>query len=100
MSHLSNGELSDSTKETLSDDESLTLDISGTDKALFKRKFKNLDMATCWLNSCLQLVLMAVDNFRDLTILTSELGHELLQLKNEQEGRPLDPSTVKEILVL
>ena len=28
----------------------------------FRRKFKNLDMATCWLNACLQLVLAALDH--------------------------------------
>ena len=27
----------------------------------FKRKFKNVDVKTCWLNSCLQLLLCAFD---------------------------------------
>ena len=98
MSGSSNDELSDSIKEISSDDESPASNNSIPAMALFKRRFKNVDMATCWLNSCLQLVLSAIDNFRDLTILTSELGQELLQLKNDEEGRPLDPTNVKEVL--
>ena len=32
----------------------------------FARKFRNPDMATCWLNSCLQLLLTAIDYDEDL----------------------------------
>ena len=31
------------------------------EQQIFRRRFKNPDMATCWLNSCLQLVLSAMD---------------------------------------
>ena len=39
----------------------------------FRRKFDNRDMATCWLNSCLQLVLAAMDHNADQIIFNSEL---------------------------
>ena len=53
-------------EEISSDDESLSSSNSCDENALFKRKFKNDDMATCWLNACLQLLLSAMDNFEDL----------------------------------
>ena len=65
----------------------------------FQRKFKNIDMATCWLNSCLQLVLTAMDNFITPGSSISELGTELLRLQSSEPNIPLDPSIVKHIIV-
>ena len=64
-----------------------------------QRKFKNKDMATCWLNSCLQLVLTALDYCENLTIMESDLGQKLLVLKSNENRKSLDPENVKNILV-
>ena len=49
-------------------------------KATFTRKFKNPDMRTCWLNSCLQLVLTAINYDEQISRATynSELGKQLV----------------------
>ena len=50
----------------------------------FTRRFNNQDMTTCWLNSCLQLILIAIDYDKNTAerTLTSELGMELLKLRS------------------
>ena len=40
--------------------------VSSDNTILFHRKFKNVDKRTCWLNSCLQLILNALD-FKNLS---------------------------------
>ena len=45
----------------------------------FRRRFNNPDMATCWLNACLQLILIAMDHGDNIN-LDSELGLELKHL--------------------
>ena len=62
----------------------------------FSRRFKNPDMATCWLNACLQLVLSALDHNLDDYFFNSELGIELKRLQINQAGVSLDPTNVKE----
>ena len=63
------------------------------------RQFENPDQSTCWLNSCLQLVLVAMDYEKEMvaTLFSSELGLELLCLSNSKGS--LNPFTVKNILV-
>ena len=65
----------------------------------FKRKFNNLDLSTCWLNSCLQLLLSGIDHTEIASSFSSELGNELLRLKINREGNILDPTTIKNIIV-
>ena len=65
----------------------------------FKRKFLNPDYATCWLNSCLQLVLTALDHFDSPSIFESELGLELIRLRDSNQESSLNPTTVKNIIV-
>ena len=67
----------------------------------FKRRFENPDMTTCWLNSCLQLILTAIDydEFTITRIFSSELGRELLKLHFKSGKEPLDPSIIKDIIV-
>ena len=67
--------------------------------SLFSRRFKNYDASTCWLNSCLQLVLTILD-YQQVTLadLTSELGTELLNLLTRTGQDSLDPTKVKDIL--
>ena len=64
---------------------------------LFKRKFLNSDGSTCWLNSCLQLVLMAFDRIDDDSSFTSDLACQILSLKNNKSCT-LDPSSFKNTL--
>ena len=67
----------------------------------FLRKFENPDNSTCWLNSCLQLVLVAMDYEKQVVngLFSSELGKELLYLSMLNSNESLDPFTVKNILV-
>ena len=65
----------------------------------FSRKFRNIDMSSCWLNSCLQLVLIAMDHHPSPDFLTSELGLELRQLQTNNENVSLESTNVKHILV-
>ena len=65
----------------------------------FNRKFNNPDMATCWLNSCLQFILIAMDYDKDNLTFDSELGVELLRLHRINQDISLDPSVVKDIIV-
>ena len=65
----------------------------------FQRRFRNPDMATCWLNSCLQLVLCALDHNSDNHVFNSELGLQLNKLQLNVRGGSLDPTFVKDIIV-
>ena len=71
-------------------------------KNTFKRRFYNPDSASCWMNSCLQLVLVAMDFEKDLVnaLFTSELGLELLYLLSNNNTLPLDPLNVKNIITV
>ena len=70
-------------------------------KSSFTRKFENPDMATCWLNSCLQLILTAMedDEYVLKSIFNSELGQELLRLQSCSKNQLLDPTLFKDIIV-
>ena len=65
----------------------------------FRRKFRNQDSTTCWLNSCLQLLLTLMDYSDSSDSFTSELGYELMQLKQNLLTDILDPTAVKYIIV-
>ena len=71
---------------------------SNRPKYQFRRKFVNPDLATCWLNSCLQLILIAMDYDESTKVFNSELGKELLRLQSNQ-NESLNPLNVKDILV-
>ena len=72
-------EMSDSdnsfTSTNVDEPMSLDDDYDVNTQALFSRRFKNLDSTTCWLNSCLQLFLIAMDHesFTESDF-TSDLG--------------------------
>ena len=66
---------------------------------VFMRRFKNPDMATCWLNSCLQLLLSALDQHTSSIQFDSELGIELKRLQINESGGALDPTGIKDIIV-
>ena len=87
VSSLDNPDTSSSTIDQSSDenDESIP-------KQSFRRKFQNSDAATCWLNSCLQLILNAMDHLGSKPSLSSELGIELLHLQHSDQHKSLDPT--------
>ena len=76
-------------------------DLMNRNNNSFSRRFDNPDMASCWLNSCLQLILTAIDydRFTAKLTLNSELGKELLKLDSMSGNEVLDPTIVKDIIV-
>ena len=67
----------------------------------FLLRFANKDQATCWLNSCMQLILIAFDHLDvDESSFSSELGTELVRLKLADQSSSLDTIVVivKDIL--
>ena len=87
--------ISSGTSDSVSD---LEEEMNSSSIKRFNRKFLNVDASTCWLNSCLQLLLTALDRFEDITFLFSDLGCELLSLRNS-EADSLNPQIFKDILV-
>ena len=65
----------------------------------FQRRFENPDMATCWLNACLQMMLCAMDQDISNLEFNSELGLELKRLQVNSESESLDPTYIKDIIV-
>ena len=65
----------------------------------FSRKFNNLDLTNCWLNSCLQLILASIDHSESRENFTSELGLELMRLHESDTDFSLDSTNVKHIIV-
>ena len=63
---------------------------------IFKRRFRNPDMSTCWLNSCLQLILTAMeyDEYAQQTF-NSELGKNCLLCNQMQKLVHLIQQTLK-----
>ena len=88
-----------SVEPSTSDEDPSEDDDSLSDNQMFKRRFRNIDMSSCWLNSCLQLVLTAFDHSSVPISLNSELGNELQRLLISEIETSLDPTIVKDILV-
>ena len=65
----------------------------------FKRRFVNNDNTACWLNACLQYLLIAFDHAETNSDQSSELGRELLRLQASNLENCLDATNVKHILV-
>jgi ubiquitin C-terminal hydrolase len=64
-----------------------------------QRRIVNPDAETCWLNSCLQLVLTALD-FKDKICSTgSVMWQNLLWLQGKDSSVVLDPTDVKQVIV-
>ena len=92
-------ECSSGSSKDCSDDSSSDAIYSDVEDLPFTRKFLNLDMTTCWLNSCLQLILTGLDYHEQCNVFHSELGLQLLKLKSQYGKEFLDATTVKNILV-
>lgn len=64
-----------------------------------QRRIINPDAETCWLNSCLQLVLVAFDHTENLSEIGSTLWDNLIWMKGKDSSVPLDPTDVKLAIV-
>merc|ERR1712115_434848 len=65
-----------------------------------QRRIINPDAETCWLNSCLQLVLTALDFKETISETGSIMWQNLIQLQIIDTTLPLDPSGVKRAMLL
>ena len=96
---------SESSKRSMSADDDLMPELKDKEpfisrtEFVFKRRFKNVDQSTCWLNTCLQLLISALDH-AELSgdLFTSNLGRELFKLFQCKEDKCLDPREAKNIL--
>ena len=64
-----------------------------------QRRIINPDLETCWLNSCLQLVLTALDSEEIISETGSILWLNLIWLQGKDASVPLDPSDVKQAII-
>ena len=64
------------------------------------RYFFNPDQETCWMNSCLQVVLTALDHFKPKIKNGSLLYNYLMYLQDSERTMPLDPTEIKNIIYL
>ena len=67
--------------------------------AYFVRRLKNPDLSTCWLNSCLQLILSGLDYSPLEMRFESELGARLYDLKNHDPKMCIDPTEIQDIII-
>ena len=63
------------------------------------RTIKNPDMTTCWLNSCLQLLLAAIDHRKANKENGSLMWQLLLTLFKEGKSYSLDPIPIRDLIV-
>lgn len=64
-----------------------------------QRRIINPDSQTCWLNSCLQLVLTAFDYMGNVSPTGSKLWNTLVELKTQDVSVVLDPSQIKDLII-
>ena len=64
-----------------------------------QRRILNPDAATCWLNSCLQLVLTALDFKTNLCETGSVLWNHLLWMRGKDPSITLDPTEIKNLII-
>ena len=101
-SSITSNSSSESQNEYLSDQLNLEDEASKiqfSEDKMILRKFVNVDSTTCWLNSCLQLILAALDNHELCENFNSELGLELLRLKSDSCKSFLNANVVRDILL-
>ena len=64
-----------------------------------QRRIINPDAETCWLNSCLQLVLTALDFKETISETGSILWQNIICLQGKDASVPLDPTDVKQAII-
>ena len=73
-------------------------DINITLEPRFQRRIINPDLSSCWLNSCLQLLLAAIDGKLPAESFNSNLGVSLETLHSTDVSLPLDPSGIRHLI--
>ena len=63
------------------------------------RTFRNTDMESCWLNSCMQLTLAALDHTDVVPPNGSDLWELLISYKSEDSEQILNPLNVRNLLI-
>ena len=63
------------------------------------RTFRNTDLESCWLNSCLQLTLTAMEHLDICQETGSPLWKQLISLLKEGKSPSLDPLPIRDILI-
>ena len=64
----------------------------------FQRRIMNADFSSCWLNSCLQLLLIAFDTKLPTESFNSNLGIQLQKLHSTDVSLPLDPVSIRQLI--
>ena len=63
------------------------------------RAFRNPDAESCWINSCLQIILTAIDHRDSYEESGSPLWNELILLIKQGNSSSLDPLPIRDILI-
>ena len=63
------------------------------------RSFRNPDMESCWINSCMQLVLAALDHSNDISPNGSVLWETLQSLQSKDFDDIINPLEVRDIMI-
>ena len=64
-----------------------------------QRRFKNPDSESCWMNSCLQLILIGMDYQKDLIQNGSPLWEHLIWLHKKGCSESLNPIPIRDIII-
>ena len=64
----------------------------------FHRRIVNKDSTSCWLNTCLQTLLVALDSCESVPQFNSELGIQLLTMHSTSANVSLDPEIIRKLL--
>ena len=64
-----------------------------------QRTIVNEDSQTCWLNSCLQLVLTAFDHMENIAETGTVLWDHFIWMKEKDPSSALDPTSIKGIIL-
>ena len=67
-------------------------------KKIAHRHFSNPDQASCWMNSCLQAVLIALDHLDSPVRNGSPLYNYLMYFQDPERVMPLDPTEIKNLI--
>ena len=71
----------------------------GTSQSHLHRTFRNPDAESCWVNSCLQMVLTAMDYTEKPEENGSPLWNELIYLQQKGKSTSLNPLKVRDIII-
>ena len=63
------------------------------------RTFENPDFESCWINSCLQMILTSLDHSSSVEENGSPLWNQLILLKKKGKSSSLDPLPIRDIII-